>query len=170
MPYDKNSNLWSNKEKHFFREKVIHPICQSGPHCVTTSLAMLTGKDPTYFQVGDIWVNTQDPVSWSNALKPHGMKLAYCPCDVRKIKYYMDELLEINDLFLLCYYTGYDEDILRDPDDDGWVCGSHVVILHKDKIFDPMCGRVFPAKDHMCTECHTKRIFRVVPNDHERGL
>ncbi|CAF5168391.1 unnamed protein product, partial [Rotaria magnacalcarata] len=28
-------------------------------------------------------LNTQDPVSWSAALKPYGMKLAYCPHDAR---------------------------------------------------------------------------------------
>ncbi len=128
---------------------------------------MLTNQQPEYFYDK---INTQDPISWSDALKEFGMKLAYCPFDVRKLKFYMEELIELDDLFLLCYYSPTDSSILRDPDERGWICGSHVVILHRDKILDPATGTVTPAHEHPCNDHHVKRLFRVVPESHHRGL
>src|ERR1700733_10134819 len=124
--YDLNATLWPNKDECFFRDRDIWPILQTGPHCVSTTLAMLTRKTPEDFHGK---MNTQDPSSWSQVLQLYGMKLAYCPMDVRKLKFYMD------DLFTLSYYTSLDpEDILGDPDSKGWVTGSHIVILHRNKI------------------------------------
>lgn len=119
MPYNCRCNIWPEKEDRFFQDKIIMPIRQDGPHCVSTVIAMLSGVSPRLFQ-GEI--NTQDPVSWSNALKQYGMKLAYCPFDVRKLKYYIDELIELDDLFLLCYYIPIGPEILNDPNKmDGFV-------------------------------------------------
>jgi hypothetical protein len=166
--YDQNATLWENKDECFFRHHDIRPIRQTGPHCVSTTLAMLTGKTPENFQGK---MNTQDPSSWSKVLQPYGMKLAYCPMDARKLKFYMDELVAMDDLFTLSYYTSLDsEDILGDPDSKGWVTGSHIVILHRDKILDPATGTAIPAREHYCNNYHTKRIFRIVSSDHIRGL
>lgn len=167
MPYNYSCSLWPTKGENFFREKQINPIHQKGPHCVSTVLAMLSRETPEYFQS---IINTQDPISWSDSLKEFGMKLAYCPTDVRKLRYYMDELIKLDDLFLLCYYSPIGNEILKDPDENGWVCGSHIVILHRDIIIDPKRGDETPASDHECNNHHTKRIFRVVPNNYERGL
>jgi hypothetical protein len=167
MPYNTNSTLWPNTTDNFFKDKHLNAIQQEGPHCVSTALAILSGTDPRHFQ-GTI--NTQDPVSWSDALKGFHMKLAYCPSDVRKLKHYLPELIEHDDLFLLCYYMANDDDILGDPDDDGWICSSHVVVLHKDQIFDPLRGYQVDALNHSCSDYHTKRIFRIVPLDNPRGL
>ncbi len=168
MPYNKSSNLWPNTKENFFKDKEIHPIRQIGKHCVSTVLAMLTNKKPEDFQHDKL--NTQDPISWSDCLKPYGMKLAYCPTDVRKIKFYMEELIALDDLFLLCYYSPTDSSILSDPDDSGWVCSSHVVILQRNQIIDSKTGDIQPAKKHESNEKYTKRIFRVVPVNYERGL
>lgn len=166
--YDRNATLWPNNDEYFFRDRDIKPIRQTGPHCVSTTLAMLTQKTPEDFQGK---MNTQDPSSWSKVLEPYGMKLAYCPMDVRKLKFYMNELIIMNDLFTLSYYTNLDPNvILGDPDSNGWVTGSHIVILHRDKILDPATGTATSALAHYCNNYHTKRIFRVVPNDHDRGL
>jgi hypothetical protein len=116
-------------------------------------------------------VNTQDPVAWSEALKAHQMKLAYCPTDVRKLKFYLSELAGYNDLFLVCYYTPTDPHrVLEDPDENGWVCGSHLVILHQREIYDPAKGEAMVHEVHRCNTKHTKRIFRVVPLDFQRGI
>lgn len=168
MPYDYDSNLWSNKNEGFFREVKLTPIRQKGPHCVSTSLAILTSTKPKEFQG---IVNTQDPLSWSDKIHEWKMKFAYCPTDTRKLKFYIEELIELDDLFVLCYYTTSDKEIiLSDPNNNGWVCGSHIVVLHRDKIFDPAYGSVIKASIHECNEYHTKRIFRVVPSDYTRGL
>ncbi|CAF1225866.1 unnamed protein product [Rotaria sordida] len=146
----------------------VSPTRQTGPHCVSTVLAMLTGKKPEDFQGK---MNTQDPCSWSRVLQPYGMKLAYCPMDVRKLKFYMDKLIAFDDLFTLSYYTTLDpKEILADPDNAGWITGSHIVILHRNQIIDPVLGRTTPALEHECNDYHTKRIFRVVPCDYVRGL
>ena len=135
---------------------------------MSTCLAMLTGKRPEDFQ-GNI--NTQDPVSWSAALQPYGMKLAYCPHDVRKLKFYIDELIALDDLFGLSFYTTLDhEEILGDADDTGYVTQSHFILLHRDKIYDSNSYQCVSARNHYCVNYHTKRIFRVLPATHARGL
>lgn len=168
MPYDFNSNLWPCNNEKFFSDKKLIPICQEGPHCVSTSLAILTGAEPDHFQG---IINTQNPISWSDKLKEWGMKLAYCPTDARKLRFYIPELIELDDLFTLSYYTTLNQNaILSDPDNNGWICGSHVVVMHRDKIFDPAIGTVVHANDHPCNDYHTKHVFRVVPAHYERGL
>ena len=140
---------------------------QNGQTCVATTLAMLTGESPEAF-IGTM--NTQDPVSWSETLRPYGMKLAYCPTDLRRLRFYAAELVAIDDLFLLCYYSPVDSRILNDPRDDGWVCGSHVVTLLRHRVYDTQSGHSCDLEDHGCLDHFTKRIFRVVPADHMRGL
>jgi len=128
---------------------------------------MLTAQTPATFQGK---MNTQDRVSWSTALSEFGMKLAYCPTDVRKLRFYLPELLRLDDLFTLSYYSPCDESILDDPNDEGWVCGSHIVILHRSQVIDPASGRSVEVNAHHCGDHFTKRIFRVVPVDCPRGL
>ena len=172
MESDCRCSLRPNRGEHFYRDRFVEPFTQSGLTCVATALGSVTGEEPEYFlgpqTEGNL--NTEDPVSWSEALMPFGMKLAYMPFDARKLKFYMAELVALDDLFFLSYYSGLSLDILRDPDENGWVCESHVVILHRDRIIDPALGDSRPAFDHWCNGCHTKRIFRVVPVTHPRGL
>lgn len=168
MPYNESCSLWPNHDEHFFREHSIQPLLQEGPHCVSTVLAMLTGEKSAEAFQGH--VNTQDPASWSSALRPYGLKLAYCPTDVRKLSFYLPELLALDDLFTLSYYSPTNARILQDPDENGWVCGSHIVILHRSGIFDPANGKQLDATSHHCGDHYTKRIFRLVPTDHVRGL
>lgn len=76
-------------------------------------------------------------MSWSRALRPEGIKLAYCPTDARGLRFYMSELLELDDLFVLCFHTiRSPQDTLHDPDASGWVCGSHSAFLHRETILD----------------------------------
>ena len=167
MSYDNSTTLWPYTEEHFFRDRELKPRGQFGSTCVSTALAVLTGAEPESFQGV---VNTQNPVSWSEALRDYGMKLAYCPFDVRKLKHYMEELLQLDDLFLLCYYSPMNPSLLADPDSTGWVCGSHVVVLHRDQVLDSLLGYQAPANQHDCRHHYTKRLFRVVPVDHPRGV
>jgi hypothetical protein len=166
---DRNTPVWPAKEvEHYFRDIVIQPLRQKGPTCVSTCLAMLTGKKPEDFQ-GNI--NTQDPVSWSAALQQYGMKLAYCPHDVRKLKFYIEELIALDDLFALSFYTTLDpKEILGDADSSGYVTQSHFILLHRDKIYDSTQYECELARDYYGVEYHTKRIFRVLPATHARGL
>jgi hypothetical protein len=167
MPFNLASTLWPNGEENFFRERSIVAVRQQGPRCVSTVLGMLSGQTPESFQHN---VNTQDPVSWSAALAKYGMKLAYCPTDVRRLKFYLPELIKLDDLFTLSFYSPTDHSILEDPNEDGWVCGSHIVILHRENVIDPALGNAMHYKQHHCIEHFTKRIFRVVPLHCLRGL
>ena len=166
---DRNTPVWPAKEtEHYFRDLVINPLRQKGPTCVSTCLAMLTGKTPEEFQ-GNI--NTQDPVSWSAALQPYGMKLAYCPHDARKLKFYIEELIALDDLFALSFYTTvHPMEILADADSTGYVTQSHLILLHRDQIYNSTRYQCEPARNHRCVDYHTKRIFRVLPVTHARGL
>ncbi len=57
MPYDLTSNLWPTRDEQFFRSTTLTPVRQSGLHCVSTVLGMLTGQAPET-QVHQ----TQDPL------------------------------------------------------------------------------------------------------------
>lgn len=140
-------------------------MIQQGPTCVSNSLALLTlgAARPEAFQGGAI--NTQDPVTWSRALLPFGMKLCYCSVDARRLSWYVPELARLHDVFTVSYYTG---DHAADPGADGWVCGSHIVVVAGDKVYDS-CNEGSPI---LLTGAHfrehygprfVKRIFRVVP-------
>lgn len=166
--HDSHSKLWSGDRGPFFRTQSFTPRRQEGPHCVSTVLSMLTGEEPGVIRPE---INTQDPVSWSDYLRGHGMKLVFCPTDCRRLEHYLDDLLALDDLFTLSYYSPTDpEAICADPDDRGWVCGSHIVLLHRDQILDPASGSSCPVGEHHGMKHFTKRIFRVVPADHPRGL
>lgn len=168
MPYDVTSRLWATQAEAFYRAIEFQPQQQKGPHCVATALAIIASTTPQTF-MGKI--NTQDPVSWSAALLPFGMKLAYCSSDVRRVEFYVPDLEALDDLFLVSYYSTYAEDeLLTDPDEEGWICGSHVVVVHRDKAIDPATGRAVPLNRARARAYHTKRIFRVVPAEHSRGL
>ena len=129
---------------------------------------MLTGQEPEAIRPQ---INTQNPVTWSDYLQEHGMKLAFCPTDCRRLGHYLDDLLALDDLFTLSYYSPSNpEAICADPDEKGWVCGSHIVLLHRDQILDPASGTSTVAREHRGMKRFTKRIFRVVPSNHPRGL
>jgi hypothetical protein len=116
-------------------------------------------------------INSQSPHSWSKALKPYGMQLAYCNFDIRRLEHYIDELVEMDDLFVLCFYS---KDPPYDPEvEGGKLCTAHIVTLHKDMIFDTARGgekAVVPASDYNRSKRQTKRIFRIVPEGYARSI
>ena len=171
--FRRKSEIWPYERKHYFHNLKIKAIQQRGPTCVAHCLAMMTGTDPQYFidLMQRELIDIQDPRTWSDALKPFAMKLAFVPSDIRKMKHYMNDLVAKDDMFALCYYSSTDpDDLLTEPDGDGWLTGSHIVLLHRDIIYDSKTGMAMGALDHECCEKHTKRIFRVVPLEEERGL
>ena len=171
-----NAPLWDppnadEPQGPFFPEMAIEHTKQIGPSCVATTLAMIartTGADVGADDFKTI-TNSQSPHSWSNALKPYGMQLAYCNHDVRRIEHYIDELVELDDLFFLCFYSVNPP---SDPDANGKLCTAHIVTMHNDTIYDTAkqsgSGGVVLANDYTRLERQTKRIFRVVPLGHPR--
>ena len=171
-----NAPLWDppnadEPQGPFFPEMAIGHTKQIGPSCVATTLAMIartTGADVEADDFKTI-TNSQSPHSWSNALKPYGMQLAYCNHDARRIEHYIDELVELNDLFFLCFYSVNPP---SDPDANGKLCTAHIVTMHKDTIYDTAkhsgSDGVVLANDYTRLERQTKRIFRVVPLGHPR--
>ena len=102
---------------HFQNVELNH-ILQSGPTCVPTTLAMIarsTGADVGPDDFKPI-INSQSPHSWSKALEPYGFQLAYCNQDLRRLDYYIDELIAYDDLFLVSFYS---VDPPSDPDGNG---------------------------------------------------
>jgi len=170
MSFNHISHLWPDPQENYFRDREFTPQQQIGPTCVATTLSVLTNQPVSTVQA--FGINTQDPVSWSEYLSNYGMKLAYCPTDVRKLRFYMHELISLNDLFLISYYSlrSNADQILGEPDENGFLTGSHIVTLHKNMILDTANGYSNQAIDHACNNAHTKRIFRVVPDHHHRGL
>lgn len=155
----------------FFPEMAIEHSKQIGPSCVATTLAMIaraTGEEATVVSFKQA-TNSQSPHSWSNALKPYGLQLAYCNHDLRRIEHYIDELVALDDLFLVSFYS---VDPPSDPDENGKLCTAHIVTLHKDTIYDTAkhsgSGGMTIAHDYARLERQTKRIFRVVPLGHPR--
>jgi len=86
------------------------------------------------------------------------------------LDYYIDELVEYDDLFFLCFYS---ENPPYDPDSNNKLCMSHIVTLYKDKIIDTAKRGEFgvsEAKQYPRLNRPTKRIFRVVPTGHSRRV
>ena len=100
VPWKPNANapLWDSpgaeeSQGPYFSDLHIRHDRQRGPSCVATTLAMIaraTGPDVTPEDFKKV-TNSQSPHSWSNALKPFGMQLAYCNNDVRRIEHYIEE-------------------------------------------------------------------------------
>lgn len=156
----------------FFADNELRHLRQSGPTCVPTTLAMLARATGADVGSEDFMpnINSQSPHSWSSALKPYGMQLAYCNFDIRRLEHYIDELVEMDDLFVLCFYSKnppYDPEV-----EGGKLCTAHIVTLHKDTIYDTAkhssSGGVISAHDYARLERQTKRIFRVVPLGYPR--
>lgn len=174
LEYDARAALWPAVPGHevsdgaFFRGLSLTHRVQVGGSCVSTGLSLLTGETPDQVRQR---VNTQDPVSWSRYLQGHGMKLAYCPTDLRRLKHHVPELLQHDDLFTLSTYSPNDASgIGAEPDAFGWVCGSHFVVLHRNMVFDTCLPQPVPLPVYAGCDRYVKRVFRVVPAQHERGL
>ncbi|MBL6734203.1 MAG: hypothetical protein ISP84_06645 [Candidatus Poseidonia sp.] len=155
----------------FFHDLELQHTRQVGPSCVATTLSMVanaTGASTTPEDFKHV-TNSQAPHTWSEALKPYGLQLAYCNSDLRRLEYFIDELVELDDLFFLCFYS---EDPPSDPLPSGKLCTAHIVTLHRGTLYDTAkwasWGGVCNANDYSRLERQTKRIFRVVPVDHPR--
>ena len=163
LSVDATAPIWSDATGPFWKGLDLAVQPQASSQCVRTCLAIITGADPERFA----GVNTQDPGSWSDALAPFEMALAYCPTDVRKVVHYIPGLLALDDLFLLGYYLG--QGFLSEPTEDGWLAASHLIVIYGDEVLDPMGFRV-ALKDHDCGGQHCKRLFRVVPAGYHRTI
>ena len=174
---DASSPLWhlakGEENEIFFSDLELEHLKQIGPSCVATTLCMVaraTGADVTPEDFKKV-TNSQSPHSWSEALKPYGMQLAYCNHDQRRIGYLIDELKQLNDLFFLSFYS---VDPPSDPDENGKLCTAHIVTMHGPTIYDtakyPSKGGVCDASAYSRLERQTKRSFRVVPVGYPRCL
>jgi len=167
--FDYASSLWpTTPVEKFFPDLAIQHCQQTGGSCVATGLSLLTRQPPETVRQH---INTQNPVSWSDYLQSHGMKLAYCPTDLRRLRFYRDELLALDDLFAVSTYSADSAvQIGTDPDRDGWICGSHFVILHRQTVYDTRDPSPILFEDYPDVSRYVKRLFRVVPASHHRGL
>lgn len=169
--YDLQSTLWTpgqqSHQQYFHHLNLIHRL-QIGGTCVSTGLSLLTGDEPMTIRNQ---INTQDPTSWSSYLQRYGYKLAYCNSDFRKLKHYVNDLLALDDLFTISTYSpSRPQEIGSDPDAQGWICSSHFVILHRSMVYDTTLKTPVRLDDYCDLDRYVKRLFRVVPADHPRGL
>ena len=167
--FDQSTAIWSPREdaSFFHNLQLVHRV-QIGGSCVSTGLSLLTGEEPSDIRSH---VNTQDPISWSHYLQRHGMKLAYCSTDLRYLQHYVDELLAHDDLFTISTYSpSTAQRIGMAPDENGWICGSHFFVLHRNMVYDTRYQAPIPLREYDDIDRYVKRIFRVVPANHMRGL
>ena len=166
--FDPHSRLWPAPDGRFFPDLTIRHRRQVGGSCVSTCLSLLSGEDPELIRHQ---VNTQDPVSWSAYLRPYGMKLAYCPTDLRRLKHYVPELLALDDLFAIGTYSPEEpREIGAEPDDEGWICSSHLVLLHRGTVHDTRFEQPCELVRYRDRNRYVKRLFRVVPAGSARGI
>ncbi|DAC60826.1 MAG TPA: hypothetical protein D7I03_01565 [Candidatus Poseidoniales archaeon] len=170
---NKTCKIWKGDEDTYFNGLKIQHRKQVGPSCVATTLSMIVeslgfNASPEHFKAV---TNSQCPQSWSDSLKPFGLQLAYCNTDVRRLKYYVEELALLKDLFLVSFYS---TDPPFDIDSNGKLCTAHIVTMHKDMIYDTAklanYGGVSKVQNYTRLDRPVKRIFRVVPLGHERCL
>ena len=160
--------LWPDESQRFFPSFVIHSTVVPGCFSIASIIASLTGGELEAIMDR---IQANDPRSWSMVLQEFGMKLAFCPTDVRRVIHYLDELVALNDVFILTFYTPERPPrILAEPDNLGWVCGMHSVLVVRDMIYDPYLDVRQRIYAHHCRHFHTKSIFRVVPARCPRGI
>jgi len=91
LAFDYASSLWpTTPVEKFFPDLTIQHCQQTGGSCVATGLSLLTRQPPETVRQH---INTQNPVSWSHYLQSHGMKLAYCPTDLRRLRFYRGRIV-----------------------------------------------------------------------------
>lgn len=153
--------LWPDNSQPFFPSLQLDSAPVPGTFSIASIIASLTGGDLEAIMNK---VGANDPVSWSLVLEDYGMKLAYCPTDIRRVIHYLDELVALNDVFILTYYTPERPPrILAEPDNLGWICGMHSVLVVREMVYDPYLDIRQRIYAHHCRHFHTKSIFRVVP-------
>ena len=96
-----------NSHGPFFEALSMEHVKQVGPSCVATTLSMVANATGANTSPEDFKAvtNSQAPHTWSEALKPYGLQLAYCNNDVRRLAYFVDELVAYDDLFWLTVTT-----------------------------------------------------------------
>ena len=164
--FDQHADLWPDGagENFYPQLKLAHRV-QIGGSCVSTSLSLLTGEAPAAIRQQ---INTQSPVSWSRYLHHYGMQFAYCAHDFRKLKYYVGDLLTLDDLFALSTYSPVNPlHIGSEPDNSGWVCGSHFVLLLRGMVHDTRFPEPVRLSGYCDLDRYVKRIFRIVPAAHD---
>ena len=160
--------LWPDSSQRFFPSLQLNSSPVPGTFSIASIISSLTGAD---LETIMDQVEANDPLSWSLVLSEFGMKLAYCPTDVRRVIHYLDELVKLNDVFIVSFYTPERPPrILAEPDNLGWVCGMHSVLILRDMVYDPYLDVRQSIYAHHSRHFHTKSIFRVVSADCERGL
>ena len=98
--------IWRGDDNTYFKDLTIQHKKQLGPSCVATTLSMIVESlgftaDVDYFKEV---TNSQSPQTF-DSLKPFGLQLAYCNTDVRRLRYYVEELASLKDLFLISFYS-----------------------------------------------------------------
>lgn len=190
IKHDKKSPLWDfvvdineydKFRKHGSRYidpdiKFEHREQQKGGTCLSTCLAILTTgltrnkkiyTDVEVIEKIRMKVNSGAPRTWSEFLfrNTDEFRLAYCNTDHRWLEYYIDELVRHDDLFLVSWYSKSSEDN-HQPDEDGSIGGSHVVIWWKEQIIDTNRSATMHYteyfEDSNSKNKAVKRIFRVV--------
>ena len=165
--------IWRGDDNTYFKDLTIQHKKQLGPSCVATTLSLIVESlgftaDVDHFKRV---TNSQSPQTWSDSLKPFGLQLAYCNTDVRRLRYYVEELASLKDLFLISFYS---TDPPFDIDKNGKLCTAHIVTMHEDRIYDTAKnvdnGGVSKFQSYSRLNMPVKRIFRVVPLGHARCL
>jgi hypothetical protein len=187
--HDKKSNLWEIVDIKEFenlkakRDSYIDPKIQFthrrqqiGGTCLSTCLAILTtgltGGERTFnneqiIERIRLKINTGAPRTWSEFLQrnTNGFRLAYCNTDHRRLKSYIPELKKHDDLFLVSWYSEGQERNFQ-PNENGSIGGSHVVIWWKNQIIDTNKEGAMHYEEYFRktsnNERAVKRIFRVV--------
>lgn len=169
MEFDTYSQLWADDlATRFANHLTLTHRRQVGGSCVSTGLSVITGEAPEVIRAK---INTQSPGSWSDYLLPFGWQLAYCNTDLRRLDHYVDELVLLDDLFVICTYSPEDaHEIAAEPSADGWVCGSHFFLLQGEMIYDTNLAEPESVFDYEGLERYVKRLFRVVPAGYRRAV
>lgn len=134
-------------------------ITQKPKKCVATCLAMLTKQTPEMFDD----VDKDDPYSWDLAVKPFNLTLIQCNTQPVALIHYIEELEQLNSVFLIGLYTGdKPSKIIAPLNKNGTNGSSHLVLLNQHDVYDP-CGKIYKLCD--IKNMHVKRIFRVILNN-----
>jgi|GEM_PF-5959452 hypothetical protein len=160
------TKLWHSCRRKYFPKYDFNVSDYRGSDEVDNVLSLMTGQRRSYFKAR---IDKNNPMTWSSALWVLGLKLIVCPTEFHKLKFYLDELLMHDDLFLICHYskklTDNPQLIFSDSQDDYIYKKFSTKILHRNRLIDVETGTIGLVTNKY-PDCYIKWICRVVPFDY----
>ena len=153
MQLSKRASLWPSREDCFFKDSKLNSK-KLGEISVFKLLATLTDAKQEFFKER---MNKYYPIDLFNAFMWLGFRVVPCLTYNPSLKFYIDELIKLNDLFVIIYFTNKSVG-------KGLIRNGRVTVLFRDRLYLADGSRSIQMKE--CPDKQLIGIYRIVPEHH----